>query len=204
MEENVLKAMARNDTPRRLRRGGMVPGVLNSPAGATDVQFDAAAVGRILEKHGHNAKIWVALGDRKDYGYIHGLQRHPVDGSLLHVSVQLIVADHDVRMHLPIVWHGRDALTQHTQTLLVHRGEVDVSGKAALMPESLVVDVSHRFPGDHITAADFHLPEGLKCHDAADEIYAVVKHTRVVEEAPAEPRPAAPAAAAPTETKPAP
>jgi len=198
MEKTILKATPRDGKPRRLRRDGFIPGVLNSSdTTSTPVQFEAAALNKVIERHGPNAKIWVELGKKKHFGYIKEIQKQPVDWTVTHVSVQLVEQDQEVKMHLPIFYHGREALEHRMLMLQVTKSEVEVVGKAGTMPESIVLDVSKLENGVHITSADFHLPKGTVLHEIENESYAVVRAQR---ELPAEEpvaKPAAEAAAAP-------
>ena len=40
----------------------------------------------------------------------------------------------------------------------IYKSEIEVSGRAELMPDEIIVDVSEKESGDNITAADFNLP----------------------------------------------
>ena len=62
MEKTVLKATPRDGKPRKLRRDGFTPGVLNSSdTSSTPVQFETSALNKLIERHGPNAKVWIEL-----------------------------------------------------------------------------------------------------------------------------------------------
>ncbi len=192
MEELIIKAMPRTEHPQKVRAAGYIPAVLHAhDASSTSVQFEAAAIGKIIAKHGHNAKIWVKLDSVKKFGYIKEIQKDPVEGKILHVTVQIVAKDEDVKMKLPIVYHGRDQLEVGLLHLQVLKFDIDVVGHTALMPDSIIVDVSKKALGDTVTATDFTLPKGIKNLDPAEEIFAIVKAKKmaapVVEEPTAEP-----------------
>lgn len=196
MEEVTLKAMERNAKPKKARREGFIPGVLNGPGTAsTPVEFDAIALNKVLFKHGTSAKLWIELGKDKKFGFIKEVQTHPVDGTPLHVSLQMISADQTVKMQLPISFRGHVELEHEMLQLQVYRSEAEVEGKAALMPDEVVVELSGKQAGDNVTAADLKLPEGIKLIDPQDEVYAGIKAVKAepVEEETTE-------AAAPAET----
>jgi len=181
MEEIALKAVIRKDKPKKVRREGFIPGVLNGPGTAsTPVQFESGGLNKVIARHGTSAKLWVMLGGEKKFGLLKEVQRHPVDGNAVHVSVQMISEDQDVKMQLPIVFHGHGELEHDLLQLQVYHSEVEVEGKATLIPDEIVTEVSGKKTGESITAADFHLPAGVRLIAPEGEIYAVIKPVRTV------------------------
>jgi large subunit ribosomal protein L25 len=185
MEEIILKAIARSEKPNKVRKAGFIPGVLNGPGTAsTPVQFDIIAMNKIIAKHGTNAKLWVELGAEKKFGFIKEVQKHPIERKVLHVSIQLVSEDQEIKMLLPINFHGHSDLENKLLQLQVYKSEIEVVGKAALMPDVVVVEVSEKVAGENITAIDFHLPPEIKILDPENEIYAVIKTVKeeIIEE----------------------
>jgi len=184
MEETILKATKRVESPKKVRNEGFTPGVLNEhDTTSTSVQFETPALNKVLAKHGANAKIWVQMGTKKRFGFIKEVQRHPVEGKVIHIAVQLIAKDQEVKMHLPIAFHGREDLEHRLLQVQVYKPEIEVVAKATLMPDVVVADVSKKEAGYTITAIDFNLPKEIRVLDAEHEIYAVIKAAK---EAPVE------------------
>ena len=176
MVETTIKAVERSEKPNKVRAEGFTPGVLNGPGTAsTPVKFDTLAINKIISKHGMNAKMWVEIGGEKIFGFIKEIQKHPVEGRTIHVAIQLVSKDQEVKMQLPITFHGISEVERKLMKVQVYKSEVEVLGKTALMPDSLVVDVSEKELGAEITAADFNMPAELKILDADNEIYAIIK-----------------------------
>jgi len=186
MEEIILKTMLRTDTPKKVRLAGFIPGVLNeSDLTSTSVQFVGTELNKIISKHGSNAKVWVTIGDDKKFGFIKEVQKSPLDRKIIHIAIQLVSKDQEIKMQLPISYHGREELEHKQLQVQVYKAEIDVSGKPVLMPDVIIVDVSKKELGDTITAADLHIAAEIKIHDAEDEVYAVIKAIKeVVEEEP--------------------
>ena len=181
MEETILKATMRTESPKKAREAGFTPGVLNEhDTTSTSVQFDTPALNKVIAKHGPNAKIWVELGKKKRFGFVKEIQRHPVEGKIIHVAIQLMTKDQEVKMHLPVVFHGRDELEHRMLQVHVYKADMEVVAKATLMPEIVVTDVSKKEAGDSITLADFNLPKDVRVLDAENEIYAVIKAAKEV------------------------
>ncbi len=171
--------MERSEKTNQVRHAGFIPGVLNGPGTASaSVKFETIALNKVITKHGHNAKIWVELGDEKKFGFIKEVQRQPVEGNILHVAIQLVSIDQVVKMKLPINFHGQSELEHRLLKLQIYKSEIEVEGKPDLMPDVAVVDVSEKTAGENIVAIDFNLPSGLKILDAEHEIYAVAKPVR--------------------------
>ncbi len=192
MENIFINAMERSEKPRKVRNAGFIPGVLNSPdTTSTNVQFENVALNKIITKHGTNAKLWVKLGADKTFGYIREVQKDPVEGKVIHIAIQLVSKDQEVKLQLPITFHGHAELESRLLQVQIHKSEVEVVGKTELIPDEVVVDVSKKKFGENITAHDFHLPSEVKILSPEDEIYAVIKAVKnVTVETPEEAQPA--------------
>ena len=152
MENISIKAIARSEKPKKVRNAGFIPGVLNGP-GTTSipVKFDSIALNKIIARHGSNAKLWVALGDEKKFGFIKEVQRHPVEGKVIHISIQLVSKDQNVKMQLPIAFHGQNELESRLLQKQIYKAEIEVEGKPAFMPDEVIADVAKKEVGDNIT-----------------------------------------------------
>ena len=189
MEEIILNAIARQKTSARFRELGFVPGVIygdNIPAGS-NVKFDEKALRTIINKHGSNANITIVFNDQKKVGFIKEIQRKPITGALVHVDIQVVSKEHEIKRQIPIVFNGEDILMSKNLQLNIAKSELLVFGKIALMPDTLFVDVSEMEIKDSITCANFVLDKSLKIEEP-DVIYAVVSEQKInyVEEPDAE------------------
>jgi len=181
MEDTVIKATVRSKNTKIPKKSGFIPGVLNGPGTAsTSVIFEIKPLNKIIATHGKNAKIWVDLDNEKTFGYIKEVQRHPVEGEIIHIAIQMLAKDQEIKMDLPIIYHGSAELEHRLLQLQIYKTEVKVSGIGANMPDSVVVDVSEKESGDNITAKDFHLPKELIVLDSENELYAGIKAIREV------------------------
>ncbi len=179
MEATVLKAIERNDKPNKVRRNGFIPGVLNEPdTTSTSVQFEAIELNKAIAKHGTKAKLWIDVNGEKKFGLIKEVQTNPVKGIILHVMIQVVPQDKEVKLQLPIAFHGHQDLMHRMLQVQVLKTEIEVLGKATLMPDVVTVDLSTKELGDTVTAEDFNLDSELKVLDSQEEIYAVIKATR--------------------------
>lgn len=178
MNTATLEAMERTEKPKQLRRTGYIPAVLNSDGQGIPVKFQAAALNKVIAKHGSGVKLWISLNAEKKFGVIKALQRHPVDGQIIHAKIQLVQTDQEIKAKLPIHFSGTEALEEQKLQLLICKAEAEASGEALLMPESVSVDVSQKQAGDNIMAADLSLPKAITLLESEDEVYAVIKEVR--------------------------
>ncbi|MBN1892621.1 MAG: 50S ribosomal protein L25 [Clostridiales bacterium] len=179
MKQTILKTEMRNGSPKQVRAAGFIPGVLHGPGTkSTSVQFEKTVLMKLLAKHGNNAKVWIELDKDKHFGLLKEIQKDPLDKSVLHVTIHLVSQDQEIKMHVPIVFSGRESLENRILILQPVKEQVELSGKAGAMPEALYVDVSERELGDNITVGDLEIPKDIRIMDSADEVYAVVKDLR--------------------------
>ena len=180
MEEIILNAIERQKTSARFRELGFVPGVLygdNIPAGS-NVKFDEKALRTIINKHGSNANITIVFNDQKKVGFIKEIQRKPITGALVHVDVQIVSKEHEIKRLIPIVFNGEDVLMSKHLQLNVSKSEILVFGKIAIMPDTIFVDVSEMELKDTITYTNFNLDAKLKIEEP-DTIYAVISEQKI-------------------------
>lgn len=176
MVENILNAFERSTGHKKFKESGFIAGVIYGDGvnKSESVKFEEVPLRKILMNHGSNAKIWIKSGQDKKYGFIKEIQRHPVTAKIIHVDVQLVSSDHEIKLLLPIVFKGEEALTANLLQFQVYKSEIDVTGKMALLPDSVTIDLSENILGDSITIKDFALDKQIKINDKPDEVYAVI------------------------------
>ena len=176
MNKVVIEAMNRTEKPRKVRREGLIPGVLNGPSTASvPVQFNAAELKKLLVKYGQSVKLWIKIGAEEKFGFIKEIQRDPVSEKIIHIAIQLVAVDQDIKLHLPIIYEGRDVLKREFLQLQIEKSELGVEGRAEFMPSSILLDVSKKKQGENILAKDFDLPSQIKLTDREDEVFASIK-----------------------------
>jgi len=176
MKQTVLKADSRTGSPKQARKAGFIPGVLHGPGTqSTSVQFEKSEFIRILSKHGGNAKVWIELNKEKHFGILKEIQKDPLDKSIVHITVHLISQDQEIKVFTALVFSGREELENRSLMLQTVKEQVELSGKAASIPEAIHIDVTGKKFGDTVTAKDMQIPKGIRILDSDDELYAIVK-----------------------------
>ncbi|MFT8315783.1 MAG: 50S ribosomal protein L25 [Clostridium sp.] len=184
MEQIVLDVTQRVKKTKKFREEGFVPGVIygGNSEKSEAIKIQEASLKKILSKHGMNAKLGIQFGDEKKFGFIKEIQRQPVTNKIVHVDLQFVSKDQDVKLQIPIVFKGEEELRARQFQLNVNKQEAEVLGKIDLMPEVIHVDVSQKNAGDTITFKDLNLNENIKTHDKIDEVYASVANLVIEKE----------------------
>jgi large subunit ribosomal protein L25 len=152
---------------KRLRRTGVVPGVLYGGARPENVTVDPRAVLRILHGHAGSTQLLTLRFEEGDGGsrlaIIRDLQFDPVTERLLHVDLQEVTADRPITVRVAVHPVGEAAGVKEQKGILqVVLHELDVSCLPTRIPERIDADVSALRIGDVLTVADLAVPEGVR------------------------------------------
>jgi large subunit ribosomal protein L25 len=166
---------------RRLRRSGMVPGVLYGGDG-DPIPFE---VGERILRHalaGQGAVLDLCIDDDPPTAAVlKDAQRHPVRGQTLHVDLVRVRLDIAIHAVVPLELTGGDdapgvkdggVLEQITHVL-------NVQALPTAVPESIVHDVSRMDIGDTITLASLVPPDGVELLDDPEHTIATLSPPRV-------------------------
>jgi large subunit ribosomal protein L25 len=149
---------------KRLRREGLVPGVVYGQGGdARPFQVSAREL-RILLSQGHTLLDLEVEGSKAVPVVIKEQQHHPVRGDVLHLDFLEVRLDEEIQAEVPIELEGTDqAPGVREGGVLEHVGrEVTVEALPTEIPERITVDVSEMQINDTINLASVPAPSGLK------------------------------------------
>lgn len=177
---------------RRLRREGLVPGVVyGAGADARPFQVDEREVRSLLaqgqalfdlELDGAKKKVPVVVKEQ---------QLHPVRGSLQHIDLQEVKLDEEIQADVVIELEGAEVAPGVKEGgVLSHiTREITVEALPTEIPERLVADVSEMQINDTLQLSTVSVPEGVKlvAEDLEEVTIATLSPPRVEEE----PEPAA-------------
>jgi large subunit ribosomal protein L25 len=166
---------------RRLRRSGMVPGVLYGGQG----EPVAFAVGERVLRHalaGTGAVLDLRIDDDPPTpAVLKDAQRHPVRGQTMHVDLVRVNLDIAIHAIVPLELTGGDdspgvkdggVLEQITR-------ELNVEALPTAVPEAIVHDVSAMEIGDTITLGSLVPPDGVRLLDDPEHTIATLSPPRV-------------------------
>jgi large subunit ribosomal protein L25 len=172
---------------RRLRRAGLVPGVLYGATHDEPVSFKVGdrELRRILVDG--SALIDVEIGGEKSVpAILKDRQLHPVRDEVIHVDFLEVNLKEKIRAPVAIELEGaEDAPGVKEGGVLDHATrEVEIEALPTDIPEQIVVDVSALEIGATITLAEVGAPDGVEfVHEHLDEVVvaSVVLPTKVEE-----------------------
>jgi len=199
MAEIVISATNRADrgknAARRLRRRGLVPGIVYGGKGENlAIAVDPKALQRVLRSEaGRNAILKLSIADHgSSNAILKNWQVDPVKESFLHADFYRIAMDVAIRVTVPIhvVGEARGVKVDAGILELVIR-EIEVECLPGDIPERIAVDVSDLGINQSLRVSDVPIPAKVKVLQAADQ---VVVHVVAVKEEEAAPAAAAPVA----------
>ena len=171
---------------RRLRREGLVPGVVYGQGGeARPFQVSARDL-RILLTEGHTLLDLELDGSKAVPVVIKEQQHHPVRGDVLHFDCLEVRLDEAIEAEVAVELEGADqAPGVREGGVLEHvTREVTVEALPAEIPERITVDVSEMDINDTINLASVAVPSGVKlmADDLEEITIATLSPPRVEEE----------------------
>jgi large subunit ribosomal protein L25 len=186
----TLKAAPRDDfgsrSSRRLRREGLVPGVVY--AGGSEARaFQAGERDIRAVLAGGQALFDLELDGSKSVPVVVKEQQlHPVRGSLQHIDLQEVKLDEEIQAEVAIELEGvEDAPGVKAGGVLEHvTREITVEALPTEIPEKLVADVSQMEINDTMQLTAISLPEGVKlvAEEPEEVTIATLSPPRVEEE----------------------
>jgi large subunit ribosomal protein L25 len=176
---------------RRLRREGLVPGIVYGPvvAGTVPVSVDRREFLKFYQTNGHSTLFVLRWEDGDQSVFIREVQQDPVRREPLHVDFFAPNLRMPVRAIVPIAFHNPSNTIDGM--LAEIRTDVEVEALPASIPHQIDIDVSQlNHPGDAIRVGDLNLPAGVTAVTAEGEtivqVEAVYQEPEEVEEEAAE------------------
>ena len=181
---------AQGKANKRLRRDGLVPGVVYGKGQeSVPVQVEAKTFETLYRAAGKTSVVKFRLpgASRATSGFIKSVQRHPLSGSAIHVDYLLVNLKVEMEVDVPIVLVGdAPAVTELGGTLLHNLSTLRVKALPTDIPHQVDVNVSTLSSFDlAIHVSDLSLNRDL-VHVLADPetLVATVVPPRVEEEEP--------------------
>ena len=131
---------------KRLRRAGLVPGVVfGKGEESTPVQIDAKVFETLYRQAGRTSVVNMHLPGKSGItsGIIKSVQRNPLSGSAIHVDFFLVNLKQEMELDVPIVFTGEAPAVEETGGTLLHNlSSLHVKALPNDIPQQVVVDVS--------------------------------------------------------------
>ena len=187
--EFILNAEPRADqgkgASRRLRRAGKVPAVLY---GGGKNPESLALLHQELKHQLNNEAFYshilkLNIGDRQEQVILKDLQRHPYKPSVLHLDLQRVTADEQIRVHVPLHFINQNSApgVKEQGGVVSHLMiDVEIACLPKDLPEFIEVDLANLSMGESIHLSELKLPEGVEIvqliHGAESDMPVVSIH----------------------------
>ncbi len=157
---------------RRLRRQGLIPGVLygrTTPVAIAVGERDLRSA--LTGSAGSHVVLDVAIdGGSEHSAILKDFQRDKVRGSITHVDLQEVRLDQPIQTAVVVTLVGEAKGTREGGILQQVTTEVNVEALPLEIPQHLEADVSELGIGDTLRLAEVAIPEGVKLLDDPDEV----------------------------------
>ncbi len=179
---------AQGKANKRLRRAGIVPGVVYGKGeDSTNVQVNAKTFEALYRAAGRTSvvKFRVPGSSRATSGFIKSVQRHPLSGQAIHVDYYLVNLKVEMEVDVPLVFTGEAPAVEATGGTLLHNlSSIHVKALPTDIPHEIEVDVSVLKSLDvAIHVADLNLNRDLvQVMSDPETLVATVVPPRVEEE----------------------
>ena len=146
LELTLNASEAQGKSNKRLRREGLVPGVVYGKGeDSTNVQVDAKTFEALYRAAGRTSvvKFRVPGQSRSTSGFIKSVQRHPLTGRALHVDYFLVDLKVEMEVEVPLVFVGEAPAVEDTGGTLLHNlSSIRVKALPGDIPHEIEVNVS--------------------------------------------------------------
>ena len=171
---------------RRLRAGGMIPGVLyGGGKKAHPFAVEERELRRVLTgEHGLHAILDVVFDGQKTahHAVLKDYQLDPVRPKLLHVDLHEVRLDQVIQTQVAVEPVGESAGVKEGGALTLVLREVNVEALPMEVPDRLELDISAMVIGDSLRVSDISAPEGVQLLDDPESVVVTVTPPTKVEE----------------------
>ena len=151
---------------RRLRRQGMVPGIIYGGGGQpVNVELEHNPLFHALRKEKFHASILdMELDGKPERVLLRSFQMHPYRPQVLHIDFQRVAEDTKVHMRVPLHFSGQDSspAVKGSSAMVSHvLSEIEIACLPRDLPEYIEVDLSGLTAQSTVHVSDLKLPAGV-------------------------------------------
>lgn len=161
----------------RMRAQGKTPGVVYSGGKeALPLEFETKVLFQeLLDIQGRNAVITLKIDDGTEKNVlVKEIQTDPLKDTLFHADFLEIDLHKQARFDVPITYSGKAKGEDLGGVQVIEKTELVLEGKPLDIPDNCTVDVSDLAIGDHITAGQIPLPDGVRLVSDSDMVCVLV------------------------------
>lgn len=172
-----IREEATKGTMAELRRQGKVPGVIyGRQVPNRTVLFESAELKKVFHGKGTRGLFSLALAGENvpTMAILREVQKHPVNGSIIHVDFMKVIMSEKITAPVPVVVTGEEEITRTGGIVQTGVKEVEVSCLPGDLPESINLDIANWSIGDKMVVGDLLKREGVEFLTDPDTLLAVV------------------------------
>jgi large subunit ribosomal protein L25 len=171
---------------RRLRKDGLIPGVLYG-RGKTPHAFvvpERTLRTALGGPHGLHAILDVAIDDQKTThaSVVKDYQQDPLRGYITHIDLHEVRLDQPISTQVGVVLTGESPGVKSGGVLTQLLREVTVEALPLEMPDSLTLDLGETEIGATLRISDIAVPDSVKVLDDPESVVATVSAPRLAAE----------------------
>ena len=157
---------------RRLRHQGKVPAIIyGAGRPPRSLTFDLNKVMHQLESESFYSSILnIKVGEKSQAAIVKDIQRHPAKNLVMHMDLQRIVDDVEIRMNVPIHFINEDiavGVKSGGGSVSHLRTDVEVVCLPKYLPEYFEVDIAELELDAMLHLSDLKVPEGVELPELA-------------------------------------
>lgn len=166
---------------RRIRREGLVPGILYGRGGEVAVSVNAHHFMTVV---GYNSSLGIIRlniqGGKPENCIVKEVQWNPINDKPVHIDFLRVLPSQMITVPVPLHLEGspKGLLQGGILDHMLH--EINVTVKASDIPQNIAVDVSGLALGDALHVSDIVLPAGMSIDMSGDQVVASVIAPRVM------------------------
>lgn len=196
MSDFILNAEMRDDrgkgASRRLRRTGKIPAILyGGNRESRSITLNHQVLLHQMENEAFFSSILtVKVGDTTQDAILKDIQRHPVKRDVLHVDLQRVLADQEIRVTIPLHFVNEDISigVKEGGGVISHIiSDVEITCLPRHLPEYLDVDVAELELDEIVHLSDVKIPEGVSLTANLEEYDQPVASCHIAKEIVLEP-----------------
>ena len=196
MSDFILNAEIRDDqgkgASRRLRRTGKIPAILyGGNRESRSITLNHQVLLHQMENEAFFSSILtVKVGDTTQDAILKDIQRHPVKREVLHVDLQRVLADQEIRVTIPLHFINEDISigVKEGGGVISHIiSDVEITCLPRHLPEYLDVDVAELELDEIVNLSDVKIPEGVSLTANLEEYDQPVASCHIAKEIVLEP-----------------
>ncbi len=182
METVAFSAVERKElkksATRRLRKEGMIPGIVYGYVGEIPIAVNAHDFRSKFHRISENTIINLQVGDKTYDVLIKDYQTNIMKGTIEHLDFYALRSDKPVRTRIPLHLVGSSKGVREGGILEVQLHELEVECLPKDLQNQITVDITNLESGHALHVKDLKIPSGIKVLSLPDQVVVSVVHAR--------------------------